>query len=83
MAKRTKRILRIRTRGTWTAMKRLVAQLDRADLRGLRDRVPGGKKRSTRQWVDTLKRATRELKEWCPPGVFTIDVPPKRRRRRT
>jgi hypothetical protein len=73
------RIMKIRSGPTGRAMQRLVDQLDRADLTGLAKQVPGGKKRTARAWMETLKRATRELPGWCKS--FSIDVPPKRRRR--
>lgn len=83
-----KRMLRIKTRGVRVALTRLVTQLDRADLSGLKERVSGkGKAKTAREWVRMLRDAAAEIPEWCPnprgDNQFSIDVPPSSRRRRT
>jgi hypothetical protein len=81
-----KRMMRISTRDARLALRRLLRQLDKADLTGLTDRVSkGGKAKTAREWVRVLRDAEREIPEWCPnlrgDDQFTIDVPPKSRRR--
>jgi len=74
--------LRIQTREVREGLRRLLGELDNADLSGL-----GGRVRSTKTaaaWLEALRTAERELGEWCPnleagPNQFTIDVPPKAR----
>ena len=83
-----KRLLRIKTKEVRVALKRLVRQLDKADLSGLLDRVSAsGKATTAREWVQMLRDAEAEIPEWCPnlrgDSPFTIDVPPNNRRRRT
>jgi len=78
----SKETLRINTKEVRDALTRLLGELDKADLRGLQARVKRTEK--VDNWLETLRRAERGLKEWCPnpdpgPDQFTIDVPPKER----
>jgi len=85
MAKRT---VLIRTKGVRVALQRLLKQLDKlddADRLALAARVTGSKKRTAEAWVEGIRNTLNGLEEWCPnrrgDNPFTIDVPPKRRRR--
>lgn len=77
--------LRIDTKDVRQALRRLIDELDKADLSSLAGRVRmKGKTRNVDAWVETLKTAESELAEWCPnleagPNQFTIDVAPKTR----
>ena len=79
----SKKDLRIQTRDVRESLKRLLDELKGADLKALERSVPGGEKRSWEEWVGGLRKAERELKEWCShpdgPDQFTIEVPPKER----
>lgn len=78
-----KKNLQIKTKEVRLALRRLLAELDKADLTGLGDRVrKGGLAKTELAWLETLRRAESEINEWCPnleagPNQFTIDVPPK------
>ncbi len=70
--------MHIRTRPAHEALTKLISELDKADLSGLRKRVPNADTSQTAQaWVNTLRKASLEIEEWCPSNVFTIDAPPK------
>jgi len=87
-----KRIRGINTKETRDALRLLVRRLRNIDLKALDDIVKKrvndrGRSKATnaREWVAILAATVQEIEEWCPDkrgdNPFTIDVPPKRRRR--
>jgi len=77
--------LHIQTKEVREGLRRLLGELDNADLSGLAARVRmEGSTKTAAAWVEALRTAERELAEWCPnlkegSLQFTIDVPPKAR----
>jgi len=77
--------LRIQTKEVREGLRRLLEELDNADLSGLGGRVrKNGSTKTVAAWLEALRTAERELGEWCPnleagSNQFTIDVPPKAR----
>ena len=68
----------IPTKEVRDGLKRLIADLDRADLSSLKGK-PGAKAKDANAWVEMLRTAEAEMEQWCPNSQFTIDVPPKAR----
>jgi|RhiMetdeSRZDD1v2_1073273.scaffolds.fasta_scaffold04422_16 hypothetical protein len=87
-----KRMKGINTKETRDALRLLVRRLRNIDLKALDDLVKErvkarrkSKATNAREWVAILAATAQEIEEWCPDkrgdNPFTIDVPPKRRRR--
>ena len=87
-----KRMTRIRTRSVRVSLERLIKQLrqfkrdDPKEFAALAAKVRKGRFRTTNAWFENLGLTLQSMEEWCPnqrgDNPFTIDVPPKSRRRR-